>query len=147
MSSWQVCWSLIFGRFSFSLTYCPGSKNIKPGALSYQLSFEEAPASPDTILSTSCVVGALTWEIESMIHETQREEPDPGDGPPNNLFIPQSASSQVLQWSHASQFSCHPDISRTLSLLKRHFWWPSMEADTWSYVQACTVCSYNKTSH
>lgn len=82
-----------------------------------------------------------------MVRNAQCEEPDPGNRPPNCLFVPQSARSQVLQCVHASWFSCHPGIGRTLSLLKRLFWWLSMEADTQSYVLACTVCSRSNTSH
>ncbi|KAI3367960.1 hypothetical protein L3Q82_026230, partial [Scortum barcoo] len=48
--------------------------------------------------------------------------------------------SQVLQWAHSSKLSCHPGINRTISLIKRHFWWRNMEADIRGFVQACTVC-------
>ena len=38
-------------------------------------------------------------------------------------------------------------MNRTLSLLKRHFWWPSAEADVREYVAACSICAQNKASH
>lgn len=44
---------------------------------------------------------------------------------------------------HASWSACHTGINCTLSLMKRHFWWSTMEA----YVSACTVCACYKTSH
>lgn len=92
-------------------------------------------------------MGALTWEVESAVREAQKEEPDPGTGPANRLFVPEAARSQVLQWGHNSRFACHPGISRTLSLLRRHFWWPSMGSNTTEYVLACSVCARAKASH
>ncbi|KAF7649216.1 hypothetical protein LDENG_00144960 [Lucifuga dentata] len=38
-------------------------------------------------------------------------------------------------------------MNRTLSLLKRHFWWPAMETDTCAFVAACTVCARGKSTH
>ena len=148
LNSRQARWSLFFGRFNFILTYHPGSRNIKPDALSRQFVSENSPAPPDTILSLACLkVAAVTWEIESLVREAQVSELDPGNGPPNRLFVPRSARSQVLRWCHTSNFACHPGVNHTLSLLKRHFCWQTMDADTRSFVQACTVCARAKSSH
>lgn len=38
-------------------------------------------------------------------------------------------------------------MNRTLNLLKRHFWWPTMETDIRAYVSACTICARGKSSH
>lgn len=40
------------------------------------------------------------------------------------LFVLDSVRSQVPQEVDTSRFACHQGISHTLSLLKRHFWWP-----------------------
>lgn len=114
---------LFFGRFNFTLTYRPGSRNVKPDALSRQFSSSDSPDTIENILPLSCVVAALTWEIERTITRALQTEPDPGNGPPNRLFVPESVRSEVLQWVHTSRFACHPGIGRTLSLLKRHFWY------------------------
>ena len=92
LNSRQARWSLFFGRFNFFLTYCPGSRNIKPDALSCQFFSENSPAPPDAILSSSCLkVVAVPWEIESLVRRAQASELDPGNGPPNRLFLPSSA--------------------------------------------------------
>lgn len=95
----------------------------------------------------SCVIGGITWEIESLIHEAQRTEPDPGTGPPGRLFVPVSVRSQVLQWAHTARFSCHPGVHRTTSFVQRFFWWPTLAKDTRENVTACTTCAQNKLSH
>lgn len=89
LNSRQARWALFFGWFNFTLTYRPGSRNVKPDALSRQ------HFTGDPILPSSCVVGA-SWEIESLVKEAQQTQPDPGNSPPNRLFVPDSDRSQVL---------------------------------------------------
>lgn len=147
LNSRQARWALFFSRFDFTLTYRPGSRNVKPDALSRQFGAEERPPTEETVLPSSRVIGALTWDIESTVRQAQRREPDPGNGPPNRLFVPEAARSEVLQWSHSSKLTCHPGINRTLSWTKRHFWWPSLDPDVREFVRACAICSRNKSTH
>ncbi|KAI3364672.1 hypothetical protein L3Q82_011441, partial [Scortum barcoo] len=147
LNSRQARWALFFSRFDFVLTYRPGSRNIKPDALSRQFSVEEKVQEEENILPTSRVIAAITWDIENAVLRAQQQQPDPGQGPPGRLFVPDAVRSQVLQWAHSSKLSCHPGINRTISLIKRHFWWRNMEADIRGFVQACTVCARGKSSH
>ncbi|KAJ8411235.1 hypothetical protein AAFF_G00172410 [Aldrovandia affinis] len=111
LSSRQARWALFFGRFNFTITYRPGSRNLKPDALSRQFSSKTGQTSPDTILSPSCVVAAVTWGIERQIREAQATQPDPRPNPSPHLFVPVSVRSQVLQWTHSSRLACHPGFS------------------------------------
>lgn len=38
--------------------------------------------------------------------------------PPNTLFVPEAAHSEVLQWGHSSKLACHPGVNYTLHLLR-----------------------------
>ena len=147
LNSRQARWALFFDRFNFTLTYRPGSQNTKSDALSRQFVSTEPSDLPETIVPPSCVVASVTWEIRSIVQEAQQTEPDPGNGPPNRLFVPKSVRSQVLCWGHTGRFACHPGVGRTINLLKRHFWWPAMEKDVREYVSACTVCARGKTTN
>ena len=60
LNSRQARWALFLGRFQFTLTYRPGSKNTKADALLRQYAAEVATVPPQTILPSSCVVAALT---------------------------------------------------------------------------------------
>lgn len=147
LNSRQARWQLFFTRFNFSVTYRPGSRNTKPDALSRQHGQDNTISCPEEIIPASRVVASLTWEIEDNIREALQSDPDPGNGPPNRTFVPQSARSQVLQWGHTSRWACHPGVNRTLALLKRKFWWPTMELDVRRFVAACSVCARGKSSH
>ncbi|KAK7938999.1 hypothetical protein WMY93_002325 [Mugilogobius chulae] len=80
LNSRQARWALFFGRFNFTLTYRLGSRNVKPDSLSRQFSSSDSPDTMETVLPLSCVVASLTWEIESIVKDAQRTEPDPGIG-------------------------------------------------------------------
>ena len=147
LNSRQARWALFFNRFDFSLSYRPGSKNLKPDALSRQYQPEGAPSDPESILPPVCVIGAVTWEVEDKVKRSHAEHPAPSDCPDNRLFVPASLRSQVLQWGHSSRLACHPGVRRTLAFLRRRFWWPSMDRDAKEFVAACQVCSQNKNTH
>ncbi|KAI3355849.1 hypothetical protein L3Q82_004229 [Scortum barcoo] len=52
LNSRQAGWSLFLTRFNFTLSYRPGSRNVKPDALSRQfLKDEDVTPCPDTIIS------------------------------------------------------------------------------------------------
>ncbi len=147
LNSRQARWALFLGRFRFTLTYRPGSRNVKPDALSRQFPLEGGESPSETILTPSCVVGALRWQVEREVQEALRNQPAPDGCPPGRLFVPESVRSSVLNWGHASRIACHPGVHRTLALVQQCFWWPSMATDVRTFVAACTVCARNKSSH
>ncbi len=64
LNSRQARWALFFGHFDFSISYRPGSKNIKSDALSRIFDYSHRPVSPECIVPERLVVSAVTWEIE-----------------------------------------------------------------------------------
>ncbi|KAK3566671.1 hypothetical protein QTP86_002846 [Hemibagrus guttatus] len=137
----QARWSLFFNRFQFILSYRPGSKNLKPDALSrvYVNTPQEDAITP--IIPSSKIVAPIRWELESTVKQAQAREPDPGGGPTNCLFVPKAVRSQILQWGHCSRLTCHPGTSRTLEFLQRRFWWPTIKEDVTTFVKACPTCN------
>lgn len=144
LNSRQARWALFFNRFDFVLSYRPGSKNLKPDALSRQFDIPEQESRPEPILQTSKIVAAIQWGIEAAIKKAHRQQPDPGNGPPGRLFVPNRLRSDVLQWAHASLPSGHPGATRTCRLIQRRFWWPKLQRDVRDFVAACTICAQNK---
>lgn len=143
----QARWSLFFNRFQFILTYRPGSKNLKPDALSRAYSPETHEKPVSSIIPSSRIVAPLRWDLEQVVRKAQTKEPDPGNGPLGALYVPRAVRAQVLQWGHESVLTCHPGSSRTLEFLRRRFWWPSIKEDVKGYVEACQVCCQGKSSH
>ncbi|KAJ8381441.1 hypothetical protein SKAU_G00022190 [Synaphobranchus kaupii] len=106
-----------------------------------------SPADPEPILPASCFVAAVSWEIEGIVKVAQASQPDPRNNPNSSLFVPDSVRSQVLEWVHASRLACHPGVARTIALVRRSFWWPTVKGDTRAFVLACPVCAKSKASH
>ena len=146
LNSRQARWALFFTRFRFSISYRPGSKNVKPDALSRQFDPVDLVKEPHSIVPEALIVAPVSWGIEGVVRTALRREPDPGGGPPGRLYVPKAARSRLLQWAHASSLTGHPGAARTLDFIRRRFWWPTAEADTRAYVAACAVCACSKTS-
>ncbi len=133
----QARWALFFGRFNFSLSYRPGSKNTKPDALSRLFEGPGRDAAPDTILPKWVVVGSLSWNVERRVKavgEVPRRYPE------GRLFVPAALHPEVLRWGHESRVTCHPGVRRSLAAIRQRFWWPSMARDVRQFVLACSVC-------
>ena len=106
-NSQQARWLLFFLRFNYLLTYRPGSKNIKPDALSrlYDRPEEERP--PEVIVPAPRILASVSLDIVTTVQEAQLREPDPGGGLLGRLFVPAEVRSQVLQWGHSSRMTGH----------------------------------------
>jgi len=66
----------------------------------------------------------------------------------DKIFVPtQELRERVMKDNHDNPMSGHPGIGRTLGLVKRTFYWPSMENDITTYVKGCESCQRNKIIH
>lgn len=72
LNSRQARWTLLFTRFNFTISYRPGSKNVKPDALSHLHSSTATPSDPKTILPTSCLAEKLIRGIEGLVRMALR---------------------------------------------------------------------------
>ena len=52
---------------------------------------------------------------------------------------------RVLQAHHDTQFAGHPGQAKTLELLLRNYYWPTIKSDVQRFVQTCVVCQRTKT--
>ena len=126
------------------LSYRPGSKNVKPDTLSRQFPSSSEDRPPESIIPSSLILAPVSWSIETVVWEVQDREAVPDGCPPDRLFVPLGARCMVLQWAHSSRLTSHLGGQQTLELLRRRFWWPSVEADTLTFVSACPTCAQNK---
>ena len=64
------------------------------------------------------------------------------------ICVPDSINikRKILTELHDSQVAGHGGQARTVQLLRRFFWWQSLDADCKKYVQGCDQCQRNKAS-
>ena len=144
LNPWQARWSLFFSRFRFSLSYRPGSKNVKPDALSRLHLLSQSSDVPTTVLPADMLVTATHLDIESLVERALEGVTAPANSSAGQLYVPEEVQSEVLTWTHSSQLACHPVVHHTLALLGHRFWWPSVHRDTTEFVSACPVCAQAK---
>lgn len=140
----QARWALFFTRFHFTLSYRPGSKNVKPDALSRQFSPDHSPVTHDSILPEACVIAPVRWVLMEQVRDGHQLEQPPPDTPDSKTFVPSAQRPLVLEWGHNARVAGHPGRQRTMELIDRTFWWPTMKDDVNEYVSACPVCLANK---
>ncbi|KAG1933640.1 retrotransposable element [Pimephales promelas] len=143
----QARWALFFTRFNFSISYRPGSKNLKPDALSRQFTSPEVIPIKEEILPKGVVVGAAVWGIERLVKRSLAHAITPRLCPRGLLFVPPSARLAVLQWGHSSKLFAHPGVRGTIAAIRQRFWWPSRERDVRRFVASCTVCAQTKSGN
>ena len=88
-----------------TLSYRPGSINVKPDALSLQFVKEQEPSGPDSMLPSQLLVATAWFAVEQEVLEALHQHPSPGNEPRGKLFVPVSVHFQVLQWAHASRLT------------------------------------------
>lgn len=105
----QARWALFFSRFSFHITYRPGSKNVKPDALSRMFTEIEVPPQTDTILQAgNCLLtqNDLMTQIRqasrriSLPPDMNLQEDDGLYWQGNKIFVPQNLRTTILQVCH-----------------------------------------------
>ncbi|KAG1974134.1 retrotransposable element [Pimephales promelas] len=134
----QARWALFFTRFNFSISYRPGSKNLKPDALLRQFTSPEVVPNKEEILPKGVVVGAAVWGIERLVKRSLAHAITPRLCPTGLLFVPPSARLAVLQWGHSSKLFAHPGVRGTIAAIRQRFWWPSRERDVLRFIASCT---------
>ncbi|KAK3563212.1 hypothetical protein QTP86_018264 [Hemibagrus guttatus] len=124
----QARWALFFTRFQFTISYCPGPKNVKADALSRLHGWEEPSDEPEPILPEKLFASPISWSEETLPEPSTPTNAPPGC-PPGLRFIPRAQRSELIHSTHTSLGTGHPGIHGTLSLLKQRFWWPGMASD------------------
>ena len=137
----QARWSLQFSHFNFTLSYRPGSRNVKPEALSRLYTSSLDSEVSDTIPPPRTMFAATRLEIvakveRALLGKVISPNTRANRGPARGL--------RVLEWAHSSSPAGRPGVRRTLALLNRQFWWSSFCRDVEEFVTACPVCAQAK---
>ena len=160
----QLRWMQFFAEYDFVVTFRPGAENQKADALSRQGSTHLITAKPQhPILDPAKVICVITadnflesvktsflsqqwkdWVSQDSCRKLLKGLPFHG----SVLFLPSKALQQrAFQWCHKDSLAGHPGIDKTIELLRRKFWWPTLGADIRRWVGGCLVCASAKACH
>ena len=59
-------------------------------------------------------------------------------------FVLDEVKAEVLQAYHDSPLAGHPGSTKTVGLVQREYWWPTIFGDVRSYVRGCDRCQRTK---
>lgn len=162
----RLCrWSLKLQAFNFEIEHRKGTANIVPDALS-RMYVEELGNLPADI---SLYVDLDSPHFDSDQYETMKAEvrKDPSNFPnltlkePHlyhqsivrslnteesrwKLWIPSELVGVLISRSHDPPLSAHRGVAKTIDLLRRYFYWPTLAKDVNDFVQNCGMCKETK---
>ncbi|KAK9410979.1 hypothetical protein NXF25_002154 [Crotalus adamanteus] len=156
----HVRWAQYFKRFTFQLKYVPGGRNFLADALSrlpqYESQREEliqAILPPYTQgvgrVSTRSDIGNIEVELRAAVprdpwykeHSNLLTHRDGLAWYGVKLYVPLELRSKVLQRCHDAKLAGHFGFVKTLHLIRRQFWWPTLRKDVEHHVKSCPVCA------
>ena len=64
----------------------------------------------------------------------------------NRIVVPDvpHLCERIIQDNHDSILAGHPGRTKTLELIQRNFWWPTIARDCFKYVDSCSTCQRTK---
>ncbi len=139
----QAIWALFFTRFNFSISYRPGSRNLKADALSRLHTPEDDSQEPEAILPEDMFLCPIQRAPESILTPSVSTT-EPSGCPPGLQYVSRTKRTPLIYSAHSSLGTGHPGANGTLSLLKDRFWWPNMARDMRRSVQGCPDCAISK---
>jgi hypothetical protein len=79
----QARWALFFTRFQFTISYRPGSKNVKVDAPSYLYDTDERQGQETPIIPLFRIIAPAVWDVDADIWQALHTEPAPSQCPDN----------------------------------------------------------------
>jgi hypothetical protein len=157
LSRKQARWMEYFSRFHYEWLYRPGRVNVADPLSRNPLLFvlqAREDVTPSPHISHEILAGyeADTWFHDA--HNTRNFIKHPQGfwlltvrvGAPAAIVIPnvKSLQQRIMREHHASPLAGHTGRDRTIELIERQYWWPSLKRDVADFVARCDACQRNK---
>jgi RNase H-like domain found in reverse transcriptase/Integrase zinc binding domain len=150
-------------EFDFELVYKPGTTN-KADHLSRRPNYDDGSLNNQdvTVLLPHLFIHVtMVSDLERLILDAQLASPDLLHIWASRFNLTESDSAwyhgsalvvvednelrrEVSSLYHDHHLAGHPGISKTLDLLTRDYWWPTVKDFVTSYVKGCAVCQSSK---
>jgi hypothetical protein len=140
----QARWVELLQAYHFNILYKPGKTNVVADALSRQPSLATIRLQPDADWMTQMTTGYLIDPDK----DKYKLQPSGLRYYDDKIYVPDHGSlrQEILREHHDSMTAGHFGQARTLELVRRHFFWPTLTKDINQYVASCEECQRNKPS-
>jgi hypothetical protein len=163
----QARWALELAEFNFNLLHKPGSSMVCADALSRRPDYDKGLADNDciTVLKPECIRrSSVEYLPSSLVNDIRlaaaenlaiftKNSTSPGWQHKddlttwyNRIVVPDNLAlrERIIKENHNSAFAGHPGRTKTVELVQRDFWWPSVSKDCHKYVDGCATCQHTK---
>jgi predicted aspartyl protease/transposase InsO family protein len=149
-------WLTRFGQFDFHVVHRKGKFMNVPDALSRNPVVAVVDVHDDIVLSdtndqwyldlrTNILDTPDNYPLFSVVDNLIYKYVTVGEEHRNLLIVPADKRQDILKLHHDSATAGHPGFSKTMSRIKRFYFWPKMFLDVKRYVASCQLCQRFKT--
>lgn len=159
-------WVFKLQSYQFTISHRKGKDHIVPDALSRNPSHEVSAielTAPEIDLNSTCFNDEDYQALRRRISGLPSNYPDVkivdnfvyirtdhyrGDTGQETacwkLWVPRNLRRDVIARAHDLPVSAHGGVSKTLDLVRRHFYWPGLVHDVREYIRSCDICKATK---
>ena len=159
----QARWLAFLSEYDFKIQHIKGKENKVADALSRnaKLNFTTTINTYNSDLDEQLTEGIKLDEIYQKLQATVKEEPTEslikGYSLNKNgfllfkdkLYVPNVPKVKllILDEFHKTPYSGHPGYQKTVTMLRKEYFWPNMKSEVVEYIARCLDCQQVKTEH
>ena len=156
----QARWLAFLSEYDFEIQHIKGKENkvTDPLSRNAKLNFTTAIGTSVSDLNEQLKEGIKEDEIYQKLQTTAKEEPTEnlikGYSLNENgfllykdkLYVPK-VKLLILDEVYKTPYSGHPGYQKTITMLRKEYFWPNMKSEVAKYIARCLDCQQVKTEH
>ena len=159
----QARWLAFLSEYEFEIKHIKGKENKVADALSrhenqlYMAAYSSYETDLEKKIKAAAEKDEKYQELMQKIYEGSESNEDNRFKSSKNglllcknrLYVPNSTELKVVIFDevHKKPYSGHPGYQKTVTMLRKNFYWPKMKGEVAEYLARCLECQLVKAEH